>query len=380
MLTSLAIANYRSLRDVVVPLDRLTVITGANGSGKSNLYRALRLLADTSRNGTVGALAREGGLPATLWTGPPGGSASVRAGRADSRSNENNGALRLGFAGDDFSYAIKLGFAGGATMFALDPVIKTEHVWAGKPRPGSLLAERSNALMIVTDDHINYDGHPVSNYDSMLSEFSDPGAAPEMAQLRDRMRGWRFYDHFRTDASAPARTSAIGTFTPALPSDGADLPAAIQTVFENGDREGFNEAIDDAFPGCSAAVKDVDGQFSLQWHQQHLLRPLTVNELSDGTLRYLLLVTAMFTPRPPELLVFNEPETSLHPDLFAPLATLLVEASKRTQVVVVSHAAEVIEVIDNTTDYASIELVKRDGETFIRDQRPLTRPAWMWPS
>src|SRR5580704_15661719 len=68
--STLAIENYRSLRRLVVPLRRVNVITGPNGSGKSSLYRALRLLADTSRNGAVAALAREGGLDSTLWAGP----------------------------------------------------------------------------------------------------------------------------------------------------------------------------------------------------------------------------------------------------------------------------------------------------------------------
>lgn len=70
MLTALAVENYRSLRHLVLPLDRLNVVTGANGSGKSSVYRALRLLAESSRNGSVAALAKEGGLPSTLWAGP----------------------------------------------------------------------------------------------------------------------------------------------------------------------------------------------------------------------------------------------------------------------------------------------------------------------
>jgi predicted ATPase len=69
MLTTLAIANYRSLRALVLPLDQLNLVTGANGSGKSNLYRALRLLAETAQGGVVNALAREGGLPSALWAG-----------------------------------------------------------------------------------------------------------------------------------------------------------------------------------------------------------------------------------------------------------------------------------------------------------------------
>ncbi len=70
MLTTIAVAGYRSLRDLVVPLHGLDVVTGANGSGKSSLYRALRLLADCGSGRVVGSLAHEGGLPSALWAGP----------------------------------------------------------------------------------------------------------------------------------------------------------------------------------------------------------------------------------------------------------------------------------------------------------------------
>jgi predicted ATPase len=81
VIKTLAIENYRSLRRLVVPLATLNVVTGANGSGKSSLYRALRLLADSSRNGAVAALAREGGLPSTLLAGPAKARRALREGR-----------------------------------------------------------------------------------------------------------------------------------------------------------------------------------------------------------------------------------------------------------------------------------------------------------
>ncbi len=50
MLRVVAVNGYRSLRDLVLPLAPLTLVTGANGSGKTSLYRALRLLADAAQN------------------------------------------------------------------------------------------------------------------------------------------------------------------------------------------------------------------------------------------------------------------------------------------------------------------------------------------
>lgn len=61
MLSSLAIHGYRSLRDLAVPLQSLNLVTGPDGSGKSNLYRALRLLAETAQGRVIPSLAREGG-------------------------------------------------------------------------------------------------------------------------------------------------------------------------------------------------------------------------------------------------------------------------------------------------------------------------------
>src|SRR5215467_10411295 len=126
MLSLLAISNYRSLRKLIVPLHRLNVVTGANGSGKSNLYRALRLLADTAQGRVVPSLAREGGLQSTLWAGPESISRSVRLGDHPVQGTRRKDpiTLSLGFASDEFGYLIDLGLpAAGTTAFELDPVV-----------------------------------------------------------------------------------------------------------------------------------------------------------------------------------------------------------------------------------------------------------------
>jgi predicted ATPase len=111
MIQTLAIANYRSLRQLVVALGRLNVITGANGSGKTNLYRALRLLADTAQGGVIASLAREGGLDSTLWAGVDQPTKGMRQGTTaiESKGRKEPVNLRLGFAGETLSYSIDLG-------------------------------------------------------------------------------------------------------------------------------------------------------------------------------------------------------------------------------------------------------------------------------
>lgn len=382
MLTTLAIENYRSLRHLVVPLSGLTVVTGANGSGKSSVYRALRLLAEASRNGAIAALAREGGLPSTLWAGPETISRDMRDGLARVQGTRRNGpvGLRLGFASDETSYSIELGLpvTAGPTMFALDPEIKVEAAWTGPTlRPGTLQVQRNGASVRLrsAEGEWGHHDHQLRPYDSMLSEFADPRNAPELLSLREQIRSWRFYDHFRTDSAAPARLPQLGTRTPVLSADGSDLAAALQTVREIGTAD-VGAAIDAAFPGSSLEINESEGWFSLGMRQPGMLRALAAAELSDGTLRYLLWIAALLSPRPPALLVLNEPETSLHPQLIAPLAGLISAAARESQVIVVSHSPALIDALDATA--SRIELVKDLGETFVRGQGRLDEPAWSW--
>ncbi|HEY6924820.1 MAG TPA: AAA family ATPase [Steroidobacteraceae bacterium] len=208
---------------------------------------------------------------------------------------------------------------------------------------------------------------------------ADPERAPELLRLREEVRSWRFYDHFRADSEAAARQIQIGTRTPALAHDGRDVAAAIQTIIESGDRSALDRAVEDAFPGARVYVEHGGARFSLLFSQHGLLRPLSAAELSDGTLRYLLWIAALLTPRPPALMILNEPETSLHPDLLPALARLISEVAKRTQIWVVSPASRLIAPLREAPQCTAINLCKELGETVIEDQGLPDAPPWRWP-
>ncbi|MEH0824370.1 MULTISPECIES: AAA family ATPase [unclassified Micromonospora] len=184
----------------------------------------------------------------------------------------------------------------------------------------------------------------------------------------------------RADADAPARRAQIGTRTLVLGHDGADLAAALQTIREIGDHAALAAAVDAAFPGSELEIGAEAGRFEVRLRQPGLLRALGTAELSDGTLRYLLWVAALLTPRPPALLVLNEPETSLHPDLLRPLAGLILAGATRTQVVVVSHARGLLSALEHDAEELTrIEPIKEFGETRVAGQARLDQPAWQWP-
>jgi predicted ATPase len=385
MLKTLAVANYRSINKLVIPLERLNVITGPNGSGKSNLYRALRLLAETAQGGVINALAHEGGLDSTFWAGPENLSRRMRNAEVaiEASVRQSPKRLRLGFSGEDFSYAIALGLPEPSlSYFSLDPEIKRECIWAGPIyRPASLLVNRAGPMIRVREGR-SWDvlAQHTPTFDSLFDQVGNLRSSPEVLLLRETIRGWRFYDHFRSDAEAPARQPQLGTRTPVLHHDGRDLAAALQTIREIGDPEALQAAVSDAFPGARLNIEPLQGgRFAIEFYQEGLLRPLSAAELSDGTLRYLLLVAALLTPRPPTLMVLNEPETSLHPDLLPALARLIIRASEQCQVWVVSHASRLIAALQQDPKCNSIVLEKNFGQTGIVGQGMLDEPAWNWP-
>jgi predicted ATPase len=384
MLKTIAIQGYRSLREFRLGLGQINIIEGANGSGKTNIYRALRLLVEAAEGRLVQTLAKEGGLTSVLWAGPENLSREMMLGYMPIQGSARKGPVRLllGLSSQQLTYMIDLGLpVPSASAFTLDPVIKREWLWLGdKPTLSCLLLERKNQTLSFRNLGQWHDiDVPLDSTQSMLAEYADPKTVPELIVLREAIRGWRFYDHMRTDAGAPARQPAIGTFTPVLGSDGCDLAAALQTIIEVGNNQLLNQTVNDAFPGSQIIIDIQSTMFRVGLQQPGMLRPLFAGELSDGTLRYLLLVAALLTPRPPELIILNEPETSLHPDLLPALGRLIEAYGVNRQIVVVTHSPLLISQLKDLPQTKHFQLEKNFGQTEIINVGQFDLPAWKWP-
>ena len=93
-----------------------------------------------------------------------------------------------------------------------------------------------------------------------------------------------------------------------------------------------------------------------------------------------LLVAALLTPRPPELMVLNEPEISLHPDLIPALGRLVTLAAENSQVVVVSHNEALVRELESDEICRPIRLEKSMGETISQGATSLEQYGWKWPT
>ncbi|NOK09828.1 AAA family ATPase [Corallococcus exercitus] len=359
-LTRLDIAGYRSVRQLHLELGPVTVVVGPNGSGKTNLYRALYLLAAAADGRLARTLAEEGGTPSVMWAGP--------------RDPKKPARVRVTVDLDDLTYELQCGVVPSApgeprpTMFTLDPEVKEEHLWAHSGGRRLVLMERKDRTAFIRDADGKRITFPTELWgaESVMDQLSEPHRFPRLSEVQRTLGAWRFYHHFRTDPDALPRHPQVGVRTPVLASDGRDLAAALQTIWEIGDERALEQGIDDAFPGATLEVRAEDGRFSLFLHMPGLSRPMSAAELSDGTLRYLCLLAALLSPRPPPFLALNEPETSLHPDLLEPLGRLIVRASEYSQVWVTTHAEALANVIADRTGTSPVHLEKQQGATTVK--------------
>lgn len=359
------VSGYRSLRQLRLPVTGLDVFVGPNGCGKSNLYRAMVLLAAAARGALARSVAEEGGMPSVLWAGNRARKAPVR--------------VALGVVSETWDYEIACGLPIpnaatniGPTEFAMDPHVKQETVSAnaGRRRPIALL-ERKNQTAWLRDGDGRRVEYPLQllQSESALSQIMEAHLYPELAYFRSELSSWRFYHQFRTDTESPLRRPQVGVRTPVLASSGEDLAATLQTIVEDGDLAALEGAIDAAFPGSRLEIFVDRGRFEVGLTMPGIRRCFEARELSDGTLRYLCLVAVLLSPRPTGFLVLNEPETSIHADLIAPLAHLIAQAAEWSQIWVITHSEVLAGHVEAETGRPPIRLEKVDGETRIVGQR-----------
>ena len=442
MLTAVAVSGYRSLRDVVVPLHGLDVVTGANGSGKSSLYRALRLLAGCGRGDVVGTLAREGGLQSALWAGrrpwagPGARGMPCRARRARGRSACGSVSPPTTSATSSTSVCrssvgqpreVRLGLPARPGDQARGGVGGAGHAARVGARAPPLGARRDPAPVGADDGWDDAWGG-----DDEWESDPEPLAAARGARRRDGAgpaaggrRGWVELTRSLRLGEHADRARRPGAGARAHPG-AADDPGLALLRLLPGRRGGARPAGARRHAHAGALRRrarprgrppDDPRARPVGARPRGRRRLRRRDPRGDGRGRALRRRTctspaccarsrapscptapcATCCSSPPcspstrrRCSSLNEPETSLHPDLLPPLARLIRAAAERSQVMVVSHSEALIRGARGRhrrrgrrggtrfPGATGVTLVKDLGETFVQGQGLLTTPQWNW--
>ena len=360
-------------RGIDLPMEPLNVLIGPNGSGKSNFIEALALLQAAPRDLSE-SIRRMGGISEWLWKGED----AAEPGFVDTVVSYPHGSMALRH---------ELGIAQRHAQFE----VIAESIGDERPHTGKLEPEFYYYIVAnraVFNDFEDEPGSPrrerrISRNAllpdaSILSQREDPDRYPELGWLQQQYRQIRLYRNWEFGPDAGLRRSPRAdepsTF---LTERGENLPLVLSKL--RGDRrQEFVKSLQQLYDGIEDFQVEVGGGRAELFVVERGAgeRYIPASRLSDGTLRYMALAAILLDPDPPPLVVIEEPELGLHPDITLEIGRMLVQASQRTQLVVTTHSKDLV---DTLSDYPSSVVVceKYDGESIFERLEPKHLNKWL---
>lgn len=360
-------ANYRSLRSIRMDLAGVNLFIGENGVGKSNLYRALQLVQAAVRGNLAYEIAAEGGMASALWTGK--------------RRLEKNFRIRFDVEVLDeeravtFRYWVEAGLRPpiDAAGFAFEPMIKAEELSVETGSRPVTMMKRGGPGIMVRGPNGRMEEYPekAMTSETAIALLGDAGHYPEVGAFRRLVDGWRFFHGFRTDRDSALRKPCLAVTSPLLDQDGSNMAAVFATlVHTRGDTAELDRAIAAALGGAKLSVPEPGeyAEFGLLFPDfpKRVFQP---RELSDGQIRFLGLAAALMSYRQPPLIALNEPEASLHPDMLMPLADMIAEASRSSQIWIVTHSELLASAVEERCGVLPKRVIRQEGATWIEGMR-----------
>jgi predicted ATPase len=347
---------------VTIPLTALNVLIGPNGSGKSNLVEALSVLRAVPRDLPL-PIRQGGGVKDWLWRE---GKAVAAEARLEILLAEGHVAQRVPpAAAPGVRYRLVFGAEGGSFK-VLDERVENESPTPGNAKPYFYFGyENGRPTLNANEKQRELQRADIDPTQSILSQRRDPETYPELTRLADLLRRILIYRNWQFGPDSPVRVGCRADVRTDALSEGFDnLPARLAVLMGTAAvKRRLLELVGDLAPGFDDLAVVPEGG-SLQLYLVEGDRSVPAHRLSDGTLRYLCLLAILLDPDPPPLLVIEEPELGLHPDVLPTLRDLMLDAGERTQLIVTTHSTQLV---DAMTDHAGSVLVceKRDGPSQV---------------
>jgi predicted ATPase len=373
----LQIEGYRSLKNVVWKPDALNVLIGPNGGGKTNLIKALEFLSICGQGDLAEYVKKEGGMRSLVWDAKQDGSLRMKV--VTNSSDEAAYSLaEIVIQGRPtkkrgiFSYGIELkAMAKGSSYDVLAEQLNLMPEGAGAPITLIDWQWLHGARILSESDEISLspEAKDLSAEKTLLSAVS-PWTSPTADGFRSSLASWAIHQEFYTGHYAEVRKPAMTRYEKTVSPDGQNLISVLHTLYN--ESETFKEELDaamqavfgDTFKGIHfSPAADQYIQMRVRW--RHLKNPVSAGDLSDGTLRFLFLITILANPEPPPLIVIEEPEIGLHPRMMAVVAEYALQAAERSQVIFTTHSPEFLSAFRDKIPTTTV-CEWKDGETVLR--------------
>lgn len=343
-LDHIQIAGYKSIRDLDLKLAPLNVLIGPNGAGKSNLISAFELLSEIVKENLQ------------LYVGKAGGA---------------NTLLHFGRKATD-EIKVELLFGQNGYRCALAPTAEDSLIFASE-RCWFHDEERYEEPYEVFLGQ----GHKESQ---LLGEVEQQSHTTVATHVLRSMRSWRVY-HFH-DTSASSKMKALGDINDNtdLRHDASNLAAFLYLLQEQ--HPARYKKIVATVRLAAPFFDDFDlkpsrlnpDKIRLEWREKGSDMYFNAHALSDGTLRFICMVTLLLMPEPPETILIDEPELGLHPYAITLLAALLRSAATRTQVIVSTQS---VTLVNQFAPEDVIVVDRMEGRSIFERQEAQELERWL---
>lgn len=341
MLTRLKVQNYKSLRDIDIPLNPLTVLVGPNAAGKSNIVDCISFLSEMPQNDLNQVLANRGGFKDVVWAG------SEKGAPVPNILIQLEGLLNLKGKNEQFEYGLNI------SDKQHEPVELEWVKWGVDKR---ILYERKESGWKA-------EGR-VGSVARSASGLQYPQNMPELfVALASAMQTWSVYDFQRSKIIQRQQIKKETRLAP----DGSNAAAVLHWV-RNEDVDTFNRLeslLKKAIPEVEHLLTppDEQGRVYVAFKERHLSGRIPAWNISEGSARLVATLLALFVPKPPELVAIEAPDTALHPYLMEYLAEILKLGSRDTQIVITTHSPFLL----NYLPPESLLIVtKEEGQTKVK--------------
>jgi predicted ATPase len=328
----LTIQGFRRLFSAEVEMRPLTVMIGANGIGKSSFLEIFSLLAASAKGQLQSKISELGGL-----------NQMVTLDRADSVSI----SLLMPIENQEpLNYSLEIATKGQFYEIGLETLIQKRNLSAS--RPFKYIESRGLDVIYFNpeDEKLQRPNWQHNPYETSLAQVPKMYRKPET--LRQNLASCSFYKAWELNLAPQSPIRLPQSMRPAtLPgSKGEDLVSCLYYLRET-DPNRF-EIIEDtlavAFPDFErlSFPPVAAGTLAMTWKERNFSDPFYMHQLSEGTLRFLWLITLLQSRDLTAVTLIDEPEVSLHPELLQLLADAMREASQRTQLIVATHSDRLI--------------------------------------